>query len=97
MFEASPKIEAYNPNYTKPGGDVKVYNFSCKTFIKAQRLINKDLLYLFNKIFEEKLKFDAAPKIDAKNDKYVKPGGDVKVLIFLSLISNSFEMVPFFS
>lgn len=33
----------------------------------------------FLKIFSEKPVFDAAPKIDAKNEKYVKPGGEVKV------------------
>jgi hypothetical protein len=36
---------------------------------------------LFFKIFDEKPVFEAAPRIDAKNDNYVKPGGDVKVFI----------------
>lgn len=44
------------------------------------------IVYLFVKIFEEKVKFDAAPRVDAKNEKYVKPSGDVKVLVFLTFI-----------
>jgi hypothetical protein len=38
----------------------------------------------FFKIFDEKPVYDAAPKIDAKNDKYVKPGGNVKVVCNLN-------------
>ena len=34
----------------------------------------------FFKIFDEKPVFEGSPKVDAKNEKYVKPGGNVKVV-----------------
>ena len=79
----------------KPIGDVKVFVIYLSFFSKLQ------LISLSLKIFSEKPLFEAAPKIDAKNEKYVKPGGDVKVRIkrlrkfyiyqFFQLVSSLFN------
>jgi hypothetical protein len=36
-----------------------------------------------DKIFDEKVNFEAAPKVDAKNEKYVRPEVNVKVDMLL--------------
>ncbi len=73
--DAKPRIDANNTDYVRQGGNKKVSEFNGYFLSKiSYPKLNKTF-----KIFEEKLKIDAKPRIDAYNSDYTKSGGNVKI------------------
>ena len=59
-------------------------------------LFHYNVFFSVTKIFSEKPVFETGPKIDAKNQNYVKKGGDVKVYISYSIYHSKFQVLKYF-
>ena len=61
--------------------------FKCSLFVLSYLI--REINFLM-KIFNDPLKINAKPKIDALKYDYVKPGGQVKVILVLTEAKRSF-------
>ena len=73
-----------NPDYKKHGGQIKVFIF-CKIgyfFLEIFVFYFTQFHYhQMHQIFNEKVEFEADPKVDHLNPDYKKPGGHKKVFV----------------